>query len=224
MNDIIHLPAPVPTSVYHSDARAIPTLLPSPQRLLLVLDLNGTLLYRPRASQNYTPRPGLSNFLKYAFANHTLLIWSSAQPKNVKSLCSRLFSRGQRQMLLGEWGRDTLGLTSAQYKERVVCISSRHLFLHLDTYRLHGTCAGSRRSTETLLDCLVAPILLWGRMLTPKSLQQVYKRLDRIWANENLQRSHPDFEGGKRWGQHNTVLIDGALSFPSHFFLISYCV
>ncbi|CAF9905060.1 hypothetical protein IMSHALPRED_000248 [Imshaugia aleurites] len=159
VNDIIHLPAPVPTSVYHSDARAIPTLLPSPQRLLLVLDLNGTLLYRPRASQNYTPRPGLSNFLKYAFANHTLLIWSSAQPKNVKSLCSRLFSRGQRQMLLGEWGRDTLGLTSAQYKERV----------------------------------------------------QVYKRLDRIWANENLQRSHPDFEGGKRWGQHNTVLIDDSV-------------
>lgn len=59
-------------------------------------------------------------------------------------------------MLLGEWGRDTLGLTPAQYKARV----------------------------------------------------QVYKRLDRIWGDESLQHSHPDFEGGARWGQHNTVLID----------------
>lgn len=75
-------------------------------------------------------------------------------------VCTRLFSRGQRDLLLGEWGRDTLGLTSAQYKERV----------------------------------------------------QVYKRLDRIWGNANLQHSHPGYELGQRWGQHNTVLIDGTAS------------
>lgn len=62
-------------------------------------------------------------------------------------------------MLLGEWGRDTLGLTSTQYKERV----------------------------------------------------QVYKRLDRIWDNENLQRLHPDSELGETWGQHNTVLVDDSV-------------
>ena len=155
-DDLIHLPAPTPTSAYLSYAHAIPNLLSSPQRLLLVLDLNGTLLYRARASQNYTPRPCLSEFLKYSFANHSLLVWSSAQPYNVKGVCTRLFSRSQREMLLGEWGRDTLGLTPSQYKERV----------------------------------------------------QVYKRLDRIWDNENLQHSHPGFEGGERWGQHNTLLID----------------
>lgn len=155
-DDLIHLPAPAPTSAYINDAHVIPNLLSSPQRLLLVLDLNGTLLYRFRASQNYTPRPCLPEFLEYAFANHSLLVWSSAQPYNVKSVCARIFSRSQRAILLGEWGRDTLGLTSAQYKERV----------------------------------------------------QVYKRLDRIWGNENLQHSHPDFERGERWGQHNTVLID----------------
>lgn len=156
MDELIHLPAPTPTSAYLSDAHATPNLLSSPQRLLLVLDLNGTLLCRSLASQNYTPRPCLSNFLEYAFANHSLLVWSSAQPYNVKGVCTRLFSRGQRDMLLGEWGRDTLGLTSAQYKERV----------------------------------------------------QVYKRLERIWGNENLQHSHPGFELGQRWSQHNTVLID----------------
>ena len=83
-DDLIHPPAPTPTPAYLGDAHADPNLLSSPQRLLLVLDLNGTLLYRPRASQNYTPRPCLSNFLNYAFANHSLLVWSSAQPYTVK--------------------------------------------------------------------------------------------------------------------------------------------
>ena len=155
----IHLPVPVPTSTYLNNAHAVPNHLPSPQRLLLVLDLNGTLLHRSRASQNYTPRPCLHNFLQYAFANHSLLVWSSAQPFNVRGVCTRLFPRDQRELLLGEWGRDTLGLTSTQYKERV----------------------------------------------------QVYKRLDRIWDNENLQRLHPDSRLGKRWGQHNTVLIDDSV-------------
>ena len=157
-DDLKYLRPPIPTSAYLGNALAIPELLPSPQRLLLILDLNGTLLYRHPATLDYIPRPSLHKFLKYAFANHSLLVWSSAKPYAVKGICMRLFSRGQREMLLGEWGRDTLGLTSAQYKERV----------------------------------------------------QVYKRLDRIWGDEKLQLSHPDFEAGARWGQHNTVLIDDA--------------
>lgn len=59
-------------------------------------------------------------------------------------------------MLLGEWGRDTLDLTSAQYKQHV----------------------------------------------------QIYKCLDRIWGDEKIQKSHPEFERGERFHQHNTVLID----------------
>lgn len=64
-DDLIHLPAPTPLLTYVSNAHAIPSLLSSQQRLLLVLDLNGTLLYR-RTPQTYTPRPCLLNFLKYA--------------------------------------------------------------------------------------------------------------------------------------------------------------
>ena len=154
-----HIRPPIPTSTYLNNAHAIPNIIHSPQRLLLVLDLNGTLLHRSRASQNYIPRPCLHEFLQYAFANHSLLVWSSAQPFNVKGICARLFSQDQREMLLGEWGRDTLGLTSTQYKERV----------------------------------------------------QVYKRLDSIWDNENLQRLHPGSELGEKWGQHNTVLIDDSV-------------
>ena len=155
----IRLPVPIPALTYLDIAHATPNLLHSPQRLLLVLDLNGTLLHRSRASQNYVPRPCLHEFLQYAFANHSLLVWSSAQPFNVRGICSRLFSQDQREMLLGEWGRDTLGLTSAQYKKKT----------------------------------------------------QIYKRLDRIWDNENLQCLHPNSGLGARWGQHNTVLIDDSV-------------
>ena len=34
-------------------------------------------------------------------------------------MCSYLFTPQQRSLLLGEWARDTLGLTAAQYKDRV---------------------------------------------------------------------------------------------------------
>ena len=156
---LISVPAPIPSPMYLILACASAQPLPQPQRLLLVLDLNGTLLWRPKASTDYTPRLSLNNFLEYALENHSLLIWSSAKPYNVKGMCRRLFTPGQRQKLLGEWARDTLGLTSAQYKTRV----------------------------------------------------QVYKRLDRIWESQNLQYSHPDFNKGGRWGQHNTLLIDDSV-------------
>ena len=42
----------------------------------------------------------------------------SASCADVGGICTRLFSRDQRELLLGEWGRNTLGLTSAQYKLR----------------------------------------------------------------------------------------------------------
>ena len=118
-DDLIFLPPPSPTKAYLITAHIAPNLLPGPKRLLLVLDLNGTLIYRHQSFQTYTPRPFLRKFLKYAFANHSLLVWSSARPHNVKGICARLFSRDQRQMLLGEWGRDTFGLTSEQYNKRV---------------------------------------------------------------------------------------------------------
>lgn len=59
-------------------------------------------------------------------------------------------------MLLGEWARDTLDLTSQQYAAKV----------------------------------------------------QVFKRLDRIWNNDSIQRAHPEHVSGGRWSQENTLLLD----------------
>ncbi len=150
------VPAPVPDPAYIT-LSAIPAVqLPSPQQLLVVLDLNGTLLYRPVASSHYIPRPSLQLFLTHCLANYSLLIWSSATPHNVRTICSRIFTLAERKMLLGEWARDTLDLSPQQYAAKV----------------------------------------------------QVFKRLDRIWDNDSMQRAHPHYLNGGRWSQENTLLLD----------------
>ena len=153
------LPIPIPTKAYLSLASHPAIRVQSPQCLLLVLDLNGTLLYRTVGSSNYTPRLFLPQFLDYCLSNHSVLIWSSATSANVSAICARLFTPAQRAQLLGEWARDTLGLTPAQYVEKT----------------------------------------------------QVYKRLDRIWADKTIQREHRWFDVGGRWTQQNTLLLDDSI-------------
>ena len=109
------LPAPTPTEGYLRIANLPCRWVSKPQHLLLVLDLNGTLIYRRKASSRYLPRPSLETFLDYCFANHSVLVWSSATPSNVTAVCLQLFTPEQRQKLLGEWGRDTLDLTNHEY-------------------------------------------------------------------------------------------------------------
>lgn len=152
-------PVPNPEKAYLALASRPANRLHNPQRLLLVLDLNGALLYRKVGSSSYTPRPLLPQFLSYCLSNHKVLVWSSATPGNVSAICARLFTPEQRKTLLGEWARDTFGLTPAQYVEKT----------------------------------------------------QVYKRLDRIWANETLQYTHHWSDVGGRWGQHNTLLLDDSV-------------
>ena len=112
------LSAPAPTTQYLHLANLPPKSLLEPQRLLLVLDLNGTLLYRNKASSSYRPRNSLNPFLDYCLTNHSVLIWSSATPTNVEGVCEKLFNPRQRLQLLGEWGRDTLDLTNAEYYQK----------------------------------------------------------------------------------------------------------
>ena len=153
------LPILKPTNAYLTLASRQTFRLHHPQCLLLVLDLNGTLLHRKVGSSNYTPRPFLPEFLNYCLSNHKVLIWSSATPKNVSAICARLFTTEQRTALLGEWARDTFGLNADQYAQKT----------------------------------------------------QVYKGLDRIWANEKVQHTHHRSNMGGRWDQHNTLLLDDSV-------------
>lgn len=109
---------PVPNPTYYSATLLEPKRLSTPQRLLIVLDLNGTLLYRETGSTNYTPRLFLENFIKYCIEQHVVLVWSSAMPKNVNAVCRQLFTQEQIPKLLGIWGRDTLDLTPNEYRSK----------------------------------------------------------------------------------------------------------
>lgn len=111
--------APEPEAAYVLQASRSPTRISSPHNLLLVLDLNGTLIYRKTPSIYFTPRPFLSHFLKYCLTNHSVMIWSSARPENVKRICEKIFSLSQRQHVIAEWARDTLELSKADFFDKV---------------------------------------------------------------------------------------------------------
>ncbi|TXT11047.1 hypothetical protein VHUM_01798 [Vanrija humicola] len=94
---------------------------PTPK--LLVLDLNGALVYRTAhtgASRKAYPRPFLNCFLQYVFLPEPeggprpwdVFVWSSAQPHNVRHMVETTIEREQRGegRLLGVWARDKMNL------------------------------------------------------------------------------------------------------------------
>lgn len=118
-------PQPTPTAAYLTRASFPPARLPAPQPLLVIIDLNGTLVHRPsrKNSSRFISRPNVQPFLDYLLATHHVMIWSSARPQNVDKMCAQLFAPSpqhpRRAALKAEWGRDTLDLSPAQYNEKV---------------------------------------------------------------------------------------------------------
>lgn len=112
---------PKPKEEYRRLASIPPKQLDAPQTLLVVIDLNGTLVHRPsrKNSARVICRPYVQAFLDYLLANHRVMVWSSARPENVGKMCTQLFEPRRRAQLVAEWGRDTLGLTAEQYNWKV---------------------------------------------------------------------------------------------------------
>jgi hypothetical protein len=153
----IMMPAPQPTDLYLSQAAEEPSQSGSPSSILVILDLNGTVLYRPnRNAKSMIARPFLKPFLRYLFDNFKVMVWSSAKPVNVKSLVEQSLDKDLRSKLVDTWARDTFGLSATNYNQNV----------------------------------------------------QVYKNLKLVWSRDQIQQHHPEYDAGKRFGQHNTVLID----------------
>ncbi|KAF1844510.1 HAD-like protein [Cucurbitaria berberidis CBS 394.84] len=153
----IMLPAPQPTPEYLSQAAEEPSVIDPPGRVLVILDLNGTVLYRPnRNAKTMIERPFLKPFLRYLFQNFSVMVWSSAKPDNVKSLVTQSLDKDLQSKLVARWARDSFGLSPTNYTQNV----------------------------------------------------QVYKNLRLIWSRDVIQQHHPEYAAGKRFGQHNTVLID----------------
>jgi hypothetical protein len=147
---------PKATGKYLKNAGKAPEPIDSPKKLLVILDLNGTLLVRPNSRGNpksFKLRPGVTHLLDYLFTNHVVMVYSSARPENVTVIVNKLFHPTQRAQLAGIWARDKLDLNKVQYYAKV----------------------------------------------------QVYKKLDKIWADPTIQASA---QSGQKWNQTNTVLVD----------------
>ncbi|KHN94636.1 phosphoprotein phosphatase [Metarhizium album ARSEF 1941] len=112
---------PSPSGRYLAQALLPPALLPAPRRILVILDLNGTLLYRPsrRRPSHFVQRPHAQRFLRYCLDAFHLAIWSSARPQNVDSMVAQLLTPAECRRCVVIWARDRLGLSPDDYDARV---------------------------------------------------------------------------------------------------------
>lgn len=104
---------PEPTAQYLAQAlRPNRSMSSRPQNLLVILDLNGVLLYRTgnNRGSNFNPRAGVQDFISYLFKNHYVMIWSSMGPTNVQAIVNKLFSPAERERLIAVWDRTHLRL------------------------------------------------------------------------------------------------------------------
>lgn len=124
-------PSPEYISISEEELRPVD---PNEQRKLLILDLNGALLWRKDRRVPY-PRPYMPSFRAYLFAEETrkwldVMVWSSAQPHNVEMMVRRCFYDSRcgynpeeanpeagkwEGLLVDVWARDRLGLSRLDY-------------------------------------------------------------------------------------------------------------
>ncbi|KAI1103562.1 HAD-like domain-containing protein [Jackrogersella minutella] len=97
--------------------------LPHAQPLLVVIDLNGTLLFRPSRQNptSFIKRPYAHEFLNYCISVFKVVIWSSAKYTNVEKMVNKLVTPQQRPELVAIWGRDRFRLSKADEARKVMC-------------------------------------------------------------------------------------------------------
>ncbi|KAI2473872.1 HAD-like domain-containing protein [Annulohypoxylon bovei var. microspora] len=114
---------PEPSPAYRALASHPPFVLPVPRVILVVIDLNGTLLYRPWRNQptEFVMRPYAREFLSYCIRTFRVVIWSSAKIRNIDYMLDKIVSAEQRKQLVAVWGREKFNLSPADAKRRVMC-------------------------------------------------------------------------------------------------------
>ncbi|KIW96840.1 uncharacterized protein Z519_02231 [Cladophialophora bantiana CBS 173.52] len=114
-------PTPTASEEYKRKAALAPAIRDAPQKLLVILDLNGTLLVRPNRHRprNIIVRPGVTQLLDYLFQNHIVMVYSSTKPDNCAAMVDQFFHPTQRSAMAGVWARDKLGLNKVQYDSKV---------------------------------------------------------------------------------------------------------
>ncbi|KAI0550743.1 HAD-like domain-containing protein [Xylaria curta] len=114
---------PDPTPEYLAVASQPPFLLPQPRNILVVVDLNGTLLHRPNrhSPTRFVERPYARAFLSYCINTFTVVIWSSARYQNVSNMCKQLLTPEDSTKVVAVWSRDNFGLSKGDFNQRVQC-------------------------------------------------------------------------------------------------------
>ncbi|KAG9303883.1 hypothetical protein G9A89_005793 [Geosiphon pyriformis] len=110
-------PPEAPTQSYLAIASQLSEKKESSDRKLIILDLNGTLLYRKYPNRIFA-RPHLHEFLDYIFAHFEVMVWSSAQPRNVRIMVEYVFSPQYIKKLIDVWTRDDFGLSEKEYNQK----------------------------------------------------------------------------------------------------------
>jgi hypothetical protein len=114
---------PEPTPEYLQRASFMPYRLTTPKPMLVVIDLNGTLLFRPnkRQASTFVKRPRARAFLERCIDKYHVVLWSSARPENVQRMCDQLLSPDYLARVVAVWGRDRFGLSQLDYTRRTQC-------------------------------------------------------------------------------------------------------
>ncbi|PSN68137.1 HAD-like protein [Corynespora cassiicola Philippines] len=145
----IMLPAPLPTQEYCELARAEPSVSDSGERMLVILDLNGTLLYRPnprRKPSEHKPRPFLGEFMEYLFRNFHVMVWSSSRPENVAKMVEKNLDGAQKARLIACWGREQFGLSAKHYDQNVQCYKNlQRVWSNEDIQKKHSDYQDGKR-------------------------------------------------------------------------------
>jgi hypothetical protein len=121
INPDIQGPAtPVADAQYIEQAQRAPAKLSQPRKLLVLLDLNGTLVYRHGPNrQLMVKRPGVDRFLEYLFSNHAPMIFTSATSRSAQKMAKELLTPQQYGDLVAIRTREHLGLNQEQYRNKV---------------------------------------------------------------------------------------------------------
>lgn len=195
---------PSPTADYMKQSSPPAVSSPTPRPLLIILDLNGTLVHRKhkKLPPSFASRAGLDHFLDVLTKKYAVMIWSSSQPATVEALCARIFTKQQKRNLVALWGRDRFGLTPIQYHAKLQVYKQLHKVW--SSLEVQSSYPGN--------ESYKSPPSQKPASGKQKPAADEQKQLEQ---ERELAASFP---AGQRWDQSNTILIDDsklkALSEP----------
>lgn len=189
---------PIVSTEYMQKASQKPQRCSLPRPLLIILDLNGTLICRKhkKLPPSFASRAGLDEFLDILTEKYAVMIWSSSKPATVEAVCAKLFSKNKKRRLVALWGRDKFGLSTVQYNAKL------QVYKELDKVWSSSDVQSAYPGNETI---------------KPGPNQQTLS-VKRTKKKQNYRKLAASFPEGQRWDQTNTILIDDsklkALSEP----------